>query len=511
MKWLASAMLAAVLVMGLAAWVISSDLLNVTLEELEATYATESSRFMDVDGVRVHYMDQGAGPAVVLMHASFMTLRTWDKLAAKLVGEGHRVIRMDFLSAGLTGPEPNDEYTFDRNGELVRGLAESLGVDRFAIVATSSGGIVGFNFAARYPEKVDRLVLVNSAGLPRTAVTNPNRARGTALSRWIDARYRTREMTRAVLDNNFIEPHEPPEWLVQMSYDMRRRIGRRREASMQTRNFRTGDPESVLATITAPTMILWGMDNQTVVHLEADVFEHWLTSAPTLKKKYPGVGHYLYLEIPEQFNTDVADFLAGRLDGELKQTQRVPMGTAYTTFPKENAVNKNIKNLALAATVALAPTLGSGTETDCEGHEDILNHYLGMHDVLFMQRDTTRVGEFYAEEFISHNQDEGGGSVTKMNHAPMIEMWENSKKRDPGRVLINDLIICTNQFAVARVTINGSSMVTPRDGGEPERRKFSASAIDIYRIKDGKVVERWGNNDTVSILKQLGQWPEQLD
>ena len=67
------------------------------------------------------------------------------------------------------------------------------------------------------------------------------------------------------------------------------------------------------------------------------------------------------------------------------------------------------RNLGLLAAAALAPTLGSATETDCAGHEDIFNHYLGMHEVLFMERDTTRVGEFYAEEFISHNQDEGGG------------------------------------------------------------------------------------------------------
>ena len=51
-------------------------------------------------------------------------------------------------------------------------------------------------------------------------------------------------------------------------------------------------------------------------------------------------------------------------------------------------------------------------------------------------------------------------------------MWENSKKRDPGRVLVNDLIICTDQFVVARVTMNGSAMVDPKDGGEPERRKL---------------------------------------
>ncbi len=174
-------------------------------------------------------------------------------------------------------------------------------------------------------------------------------------------------------------------------------------------------------------------------------------------------------------------------------------------------MHKPVGGLVVVAALALAPTFGSATEIACEGHEELLNHYLGMHDVLFMQRDTTRIGEFYAPEFLSHNQDEGGGSVTKIDHEQMKDMWERSKENDPGRLLINDLIICTDQFVVARVTLKGSSVVKPRDGSEPERRPYTASAIDIYRIKDGKVVERWGNSDMVSILRQLGLLPAGLD
>jgi len=326
-KWLLMLVAVLAIAFALTAWIWSSDLLKLELSELEEKYATADSKFMDVDGVRMHYMDQGEGPVVVLLHASFMHLRTWDSLAASLAAN-HRVIRMDFLIAGLTGPEPNQNYSFDRNLELVHELTRKLGVEQFAIVSTSSGGIVGFNYAAQYPERVSRLVLVNSAGLPRTRVTNPNRARGTAIGRWFSARHQTREMLRKTLDQNFIEPHEPPDWLVDMNYDMRRRKGAREAGALQMRNFRTGDPASVLAKVRAPTLILWGLDNQTVVHLEADVFQLWLTQAPTIKKKYSGVGHYLYMEIPDEFNADLASFLAGDWDAQLRYTRRVPVQAA---------------------------------------------------------------------------------------------------------------------------------------------------------------------------------------
>ncbi|MEE4186594.1 MAG: alpha/beta hydrolase [Gammaproteobacteria bacterium] len=312
------------IVAGIGAAVLQSDILSISLEELEARYATEDSRFAEVDGVRLHYMDQGSGPAVLLLHASFMNLRTWDSLASEL-SQDFRVIRPDLLNAGLTGWEPNDEYTFDRNRALVLGLLDQLGVDTFAVVATSSGGIVGFNLAAAESERVTRLVLINSAGLPRDRSTDPNRNRRAAsIANWISARYNTKSMVRGLLDLNFIEPNEPPDWLVDMQYDFWRKAGRREAGARQMAAFRTGDPQQVLGQITAPTLILWGLNNATVMHLQADVFQNWLVNAPTLLKKYPGVGHYLYIEDPQPVEADIHAFLRGDLDGQLRLRKPEP-------------------------------------------------------------------------------------------------------------------------------------------------------------------------------------------
>jgi pimeloyl-ACP methyl ester carboxylesterase len=308
----------------------------VSLAALEARYATPDSRFIDIDGIRVHYMDEGEGPAVVLLHASFMNLRTWDSLAASL-RDRYRVIRPDFLISGLTGPDPRGEYTVERNIAIVDGLTRALGIEQFAIVATSSGGTVGFRLAAAQPDRVTRLVLINSAGMPRTAATNPNRPKGTAIDRWIEANFPTRERVRATLALNFVPPHEPPDWLVDMNHDMWRREGRAEEGALQIARFETGDPEAVLGRITAPTLILWGLENRTVMHLEADVFEHWLANAPTLKKKYPGVGHYLYLEEPAMVEQDIGAFLDGRLDDRLRRTQRLALDGTVVPVPADPA------------------------------------------------------------------------------------------------------------------------------------------------------------------------------
>jgi len=302
-------------------WAITSNALKLRQEELEAMYATADSKFVDVDGVRMHYMDQGKGEVVLLLHGSFLSLQSWDSLTMELVRAGYRVIRPDLLTSGLTSEDPYGDYSVDRNVELVKILTEILGVKKMAILGTSYGGIIGFHYAARCPEKVSKLVLMNCGGLPRAKKQGGN-SRVGAVFMWLFTKHMTKGMVGGFLKKNFIKPYSPPKSLIENCYDFRRRIGRNQESNLMMKQFQTGDPESTLAKVQAPTLIMWGMDNLTLTHLDADVFEHWLTGAPTIKKKYHGAGHYMFLEIPEQVNSDVRDFINGDIDDQLRVTQR---------------------------------------------------------------------------------------------------------------------------------------------------------------------------------------------
>ncbi len=305
---------------------------EISLDELESRYADAASRFATIDGVRVHYKDEGAGPVVVIVHASFLNLNSWDAVSAELA-RTHRVIRLDLLTAGLTRADPQGNYSIERNTEMLEGLLRQLGVTRYALIATSSGGIVAFRHAAAHPEAVERLVLINSAGMPRSTVTDPNRARGSALMRWIRARYKSRGYWEDNLKAQFTGGSLPDPAFVTRTYDMNRREDLREAGAIFLRNYRTGDPQAELAKVRAPTLIMWGMGNITVVHLEADVFQHWLTQAPSLIIKYPKLGHYLYVEEPQRVARDLEDFLQGRRDAELRITRRVTPACASACTP----------------------------------------------------------------------------------------------------------------------------------------------------------------------------------
>ena len=301
---------------------------TLTLAELRAKYQLPNSRYMNLDGVDLHYVDEGSGQPIVLLHASYMGLRSWDGVASKLKSS-FRVIRLDFPNAGLSGPEtkPVPRGKFDlieRNHEILVRFVKELGLGRIGLVGTSSSGSVAFRYAARHADRVQRLVLINSAGMPRTPQTDPLRERPEFVE-WSKMLVKPREFWALSLAQTFIPPHKAPEWLVDQEYDFRRREGLE-QALVDDYVFTTGDTESILAGIRAPTLIMWGKANPIVMHLEADVFAFWMTGAPTLIRKFEGLGHYPYVEDEQAISAGLAAFFRGDLDDELRRTIRARPG-----------------------------------------------------------------------------------------------------------------------------------------------------------------------------------------
>lgn len=159
---------------------------------------------------------------------------------------------------------------------------------------------------------------------------------------------------------------------------------------------------------------------------------------------------------------------------------------------------------ATAAWAALPFTASAEPHIACQGQEDNLETYLEMHKVLFMARDTSRIGEFYASEIINHNNDDGTGEqYTMVKASDMAKFWDASREIDPDRTLEDELILCVDDFVVVRTTLK-SHFVFPMAGIEPTGEPYQYTATDIYRFENRKVVERWGNNDLASAYRQLG-------
>jgi len=119
-------------------------------------------RYLDQDGMRIHYLDEGAGDPVLCLHGE----PTWSFLYRKMVpglASAARVVAPDYFGFGRSD-KPTDVgwYTFDRHCASVVRLVEELDLRRLTLVVQDWGGPIGLRLAVEQPERVARLVILNT-------------------------------------------------------------------------------------------------------------------------------------------------------------------------------------------------------------------------------------------------------------------------------------------------------------------------------------------------------------
>lgn len=280
---------------------------DIPVDDLERWYGGSDTAHTDIDGVSLYYRVQGQGPPLLLIHSHYFNMRMWDDWVPVLA-EHFRVIRFDMTSHGLTGPEPNGNYSMERDLELILGLLDHLGVHEFSVVGSSLGGNMAFHLAGRYPQRVNNLVLINSGGIRRP----DSRAAQGSIPGWVDYLSYLVPTTafRSFLQWMMVDDSLVSDKMVQEFHHMFRRQGNRFAEFNRLRAFDAGDPSSTLAAIQAPVLILWGRDNPQLPVSQMQAFQRLLVNAASIQSTaYAGVGHVIPLEIPGQGSRDVRAFL----------------------------------------------------------------------------------------------------------------------------------------------------------------------------------------------------------
>ncbi|HEX8556892.1 MAG TPA: alpha/beta hydrolase, partial [Pyrinomonadaceae bacterium] len=129
--------------------------------------------------LRMAYMDVAAakpnGRAVVLLHGKNFSAAYWATTVRALTAEGYRVVAPDQIGFGKSSKPASYQFTFQTLAANTRSLLDALGVRRFALVGHSMGGMLAARMALMYPERVERLALVNPIGLEDWKLVAPYR------------------------------------------------------------------------------------------------------------------------------------------------------------------------------------------------------------------------------------------------------------------------------------------------------------------------------------------------
>ena len=267
---------------------------KISRDALIEQYRLEDSQFITVDGVELHVRDTGSGPVVLLLHGHGGNLRMWNAWTDAL-DDAYRVISLDIPGYGLSSSDPSGDYSLDRTAELALGLVDELGIESYYLGGTSIGSIAAFRMTSWHGDRIPALILANAAGLPREPGKGPNQPDPNPFRRLLYKYHFPYGYFENFFQRTWHEPSNASEELVRQYYDMARREGAQEEGALSLQQFRTGDPEAVLARITHPVLLLWSQ-SQILPSDEAQRFTRFLKNAAVEYHGYEGVGHILPIE-----------------------------------------------------------------------------------------------------------------------------------------------------------------------------------------------------------------------
>ena len=274
----------------------------------------EHQRWVTVDGRRVNVVELGSGPPIVFIHGLSGSWQNWLEQLSVFARE-HRVITFDLPGFGAS-EMPAEKITISGYGRFVNALLDELGVGGAAVVGNSMGGFIGIELAIRFPERVERLVLVSAAGLSieylrnerALAVLNTLENRLAAYSGWLasrsDALARRPGARRLIFG---IVAHRPERLPGPLVAEQVRGSGK--PGFLPALDALTDYPiRDRLGEIACPTLIVWGAEDKLVPARDADEFARLIPNSR--KVVWPETGHVAMIERPTAFNALLRAFLA---------------------------------------------------------------------------------------------------------------------------------------------------------------------------------------------------------
>jgi pimeloyl-ACP methyl ester carboxylesterase len=274
----------------------------------------EHQRWVTVDGRQVNVVELGSGPPIVFIHGLSGSWQNWLEQLPVFAHE-HRVIAFDLPGFGAS-EMPAQKISISGYGRFVNALLDELGVGRAAVVGNSMGGFIGIELAIRFPERVERMVLVSAAGLSieylrnerALAVLNVTENRLAAYSGWLasrsDALARRPGARRLIFG---IVAHWPERLPGPLVAEQVRGSGK--PGFVPALDALTDYPiRDRLGEVACPTLIVWGADDKLVPARDADEFARLIPNAR--KVVWPETGHVAMIERPAAFNALLDAFLA---------------------------------------------------------------------------------------------------------------------------------------------------------------------------------------------------------
>ena len=281
---------------------------DISLEEAKEVLANNESEFVSIDGMEVHYRREGSGFPIVLIHGTSSMLQTWDVWTESLTQNGYEVIRVDLPAFGLTGSNPEHNYTIPYYVSFVESFTNALGVDSFHLAGNSLGGLIAWEYALDYPQNLGKLILLDPAGMKGEKdkknifdliqkyefISKPLMNLGTSF------------LVKKGMKQSYYDDEKITDEKFQYYKTAILREGNR-TAFFERMKVEDEPRLDSLGSIETSTLILWGDQDALIPVVYAEAFNKAITNSKLIV--YPNVGHIPMEEIPEKSVKDLINFL----------------------------------------------------------------------------------------------------------------------------------------------------------------------------------------------------------
>ncbi|MCS6899242.1 MAG: alpha/beta fold hydrolase [Myxococcales bacterium] len=265
----------------------------------------KDATFLEIEGTRVRYTDRGEGPPVVLIHGFASSLETWLTVAPVLEKK-HRVISLDLKGFGWTD-RPEGDYSPAAQARLVFGLLDARGIERTAVVAHSWGSSVALAMALAQPARVTRIALYDAwvfeEQLPTFFLWSRSPGLGELLFGMFYTERPDEKIARAFYDQRYVT--------YALVSDVQRaleRPGTVAAALAAVRGQRFAEVQPRYRTITQPTLLLWGREDEVTTLPFGERLARELPNCRLVV--YPRCGHFPMIEAASASTAELAAFLA---------------------------------------------------------------------------------------------------------------------------------------------------------------------------------------------------------
>jgi pimeloyl-ACP methyl ester carboxylesterase len=216
-------------------------------------------------------------------------------------------VRFDLPGCGLSEPDRTGEYSDARSIALVKSLMDRLGLRTATVIGNSMGGRIAWEFAAAYPERTNKLVLISPDGFASPGFQYGEPPRVPALMHLMKY-FLPRPALKMNLASAYADPSRLTETVVDRYYDLLLAPGNREAMLDRLRQSMLQDPVPILRRIGTPTLLLWGKKDRLIPYANAADYLASLPNATLVS--FADLGHVPHEEAPSESLKPLEKFLA---------------------------------------------------------------------------------------------------------------------------------------------------------------------------------------------------------